>query len=98
MKTSIKINGNIVALSYDGQDWDGNTTRITRKFMVPAGGGYIREWDADRKEWRQVCDGLSSRGNTLHTNNGDIDNLLAIIRREWQAGKRADKAAERASW
>ena len=98
MKTTIKIDGNIVALSYDEQDWNGNTTRITREFKVPAGGGYIREWDAERKDWWQVCDGLASLGNTLHTHNGDLDNLLAIIRREWQAGKRADKAAERTRW
>lgn len=98
MKTSIKIDGNIVALSYDGQDWDGNTTRITREFMVPAGGGYIREWDAKRKDWQQVCDGLSNRGNTLHTHNGSMANLLAIIRYEWRAARRQAKRESVASW
>lgn len=98
MKTTIKIENNIVSLEYDWCDWDMNTVRIRREFMVPAGGGYVREWDELRKNWRQVCDRLASRGNTLHTRNGELDNLLAIIRSEWRAARRAEKRASEANW
>lgn len=98
MKTSIKIENNIVALEYDSLDWDMETTRVRREFMVPSSGGYIREWDAIRKEWVQVCDNLSNRGNTLHTHNGSMANLLAIIRRERQAARRMEKRESVANW
>lgn len=98
MKTTIKIENNIVSLEYDWCDWDMNTVRIRREFMVPAGGGYVREWDASRKEWRQVCENLSTRGNTLHTHNGSMDHLIAIIRSEWQAARRMDKRESVANW
>ncbi|MFZ1538222.1 MAG: hypothetical protein WAT23_12655 [Chromatiaceae bacterium] len=98
MKTTIKIENNIVVLCHDAQDWDMETTRVRREFMVPAGGGYIREWNDHRKEWVQVCDGLANRGNTLHTHNGSMANLLAIIRHEWQSARRLAKRESIANW
>ena len=98
MKTTIKIENNIVALEYDSWDWDMSAGRNRREFMVPAGGGYIREWDDHRKEWVQVCDGLANRGNTLHTHNGSMANLLAIIRSEWRAARRQAKRESVANW
>ena len=59
--------------------------------MVPAGGGYVREWDTNRKEWTQICEGLATRGNTLYIRNGGMDNLLAVIRHEWKSARRAEK-------
>jgi hypothetical protein len=98
VKITIKIEGNTVVLSYDGQDWLGNDTRITREFMIPAGGAYVREWHPDRKEWRQVCEGLATRGNALHSHTGDLNHLLAIIRREWRRCQPVDKAAGAPPW
>jgi hypothetical protein len=92
MKTTIKLNNSLVELSYDSEDYEGEPTRVTRQFSVPASGGYVREWLPTRKEWVQVCDRLSTRGNTLHTHNGDPAALLALIRSEWQAKRRHDKA------
>jgi len=40
----------------------------------------------------QVCERLSSRGSTLHCSN--IDNLPALIRREYRAMVRANNRAE----
>lgn len=86
-----------VTLAYDGTNQDvssadfGEPCRIERQFMVPAHGGYIREWDTDSKEWRQVCDRLYRHGNCLHAR--DDDDLLRIIRREYHAMRRAEQRA-----
>lgn len=98
MKTVIKIENNIVSLEYDSWDWDMSAGRNRREFMVPSAGGYVREWDNSRQEWVQVCENLSSRGNTLHTHNGSMANLLAIIRHEWQAARRLAKRESVANW
>lgn len=61
--------------------------RRHREFMVPASGGYVREWV--RGDWKQVCDGLSDRGATIYLNAGG--DLLAVIRSEYRAMRRAEK-------
>lgn len=88
MKTKIrrsKVQESIIVTEYD----DCITgERRRREFMVPANGGYIREWV--RGDWKQVCDGLSDRGATLYLGAGG--NLLAVIRREYRAMRRAEKS------
>jgi hypothetical protein len=61
--------------------------RVTREFVVRSDGheGYVREGD------RQVCDRLSSTGNTLMCT---CDQLLNTIRREYRAMRRAELAIE----
>lgn len=87
MKTKIsysEIQKSIVIAEYD----DCITgERRRREFMVPANGGYVREWV--RGDWKQVCDGLSDRGDTLRL--GECGDLLALIRREYRAMRRAEK-------
>lgn len=62
-------------------------SRRRREFMAPPGGGYVREWSGG--SWKQVCYGLSGRGATLRL--GSDEDLLAIIRREYRAMRRAEK-------
>jgi hypothetical protein len=71
--------------------------RIERRFWAPPSGGYVREVTAQRPGTlgQQVCGGLSHRGNTLSVNSPD--QLMALIRREWQAARR-DEARERARY
>lgn len=71
--------------------------RIERRFWAPRSGGNVREVTDDRPGTlgQQVCAGLASRGGTLSVRSPD--DLLALIRREWQAAKRAE-ARERASY
>ena len=92
MKTSITLNNGVVEIICDSTDYEGRPTRLTRFFSVHADGGYVREWIQERKEWAQVCDRLTTRGNTLYMPDGDQKELLALIRREWRAKTRYDKA------
>ena len=59
---------------------------MTRVFWIPACGGYVREGEHHTADDRQVCNGLERKGNTLRADNGD--ELLSIIRREWQVYRR----------
>lgn len=52
-------------------------------FWIPTNGGYVRKGERHTPDDRQVCVGLSSRGNTLTASDGD--DLLRTIRREWRA-------------
>ena len=63
--------------------------RRERVFMVPSCGGYVVEWIKD--SWKQVCEGLSSRGTTLFIQ--DRENLLKAIRREYRVMRRIEKRA-----
>lgn len=56
---------------------------ISRVFWTPTSGGYIREGANHTADDKQVCAALGGRGNTLTA--GNIDDLLATIRREWHA-------------
>jgi hypothetical protein len=75
-----------VTLSYD-REYCGDTERVTREFMCPATGGYVRE--LVNGEWRQVCYGLSMMGSTLSASSGS--DLLGIIRNEYRAMRRNEK-------
>lgn len=77
-----------VTLSYDCEDWDGETIRITREFTCPPDGGYVREYR--NGDWKQVCDRLSHMGNTLSVSSRA--NLLDLIRREYRAMRRDEKS------
>lgn len=58
----------------------------TRVFWIPRGGGYVREGEHHTADDRQVCNGLERKGNTLRADDGD--ELLSIIRSEWQVCRR----------
>lgn len=52
-------------------------------FWVPTFGGYVRKGERHTADDKQVCVGLSTRGNTLTAEDGD--DLLRVIRTEWAA-------------
>ena len=79
-----------VTIAYDDTDWKGNT-RVSRTFMCPPDGGYVREHQRDG-DWRQVCDKLYGQGSTLMAPSRDA--LPEVIRREYRAMRRADKAED----
>ena len=74
-----------VSLSYDDEM---TGERVTREFWIPRNDGtkYVREGDT------QVCEGLSSRGNTLSVR--EASELLPLIRAEWKAAKAAERRAK----
>ena len=78
MKTQFQTlpNGNVV-LSFDHPIYG---DRVTREFMCPVNGGYVKYWDG--KDWKQICDGLMSSGNTLRSPSRD--QLPALLRREYR--------------
>jgi hypothetical protein len=63
--------------------------RIERRFWAPPGGGYVREVTAQRPGalGAQVTTGLGRMGGTLMVLTPD--ELLPLIRRHWQIGRRA---------
>ena len=75
-----------VTLSYDIEDYDG-VRRVERIFICPADGGYVREHR--HGGWKQVCDHLSYMGSTLFCPRRD--DLPAMIHREYQTMRRAEK-------
>lgn len=82
MKTKINLTeGWTVLVEYDSPFMG---DRITREFMAPAAGGYVREWVSG--DWKQVCDLLSSRGPTLYLQKGA--SLIGMIRHEYRAMRR----------
>jgi len=76
---------NTVMVEYDDAI---NGERRIREFMAPSAGGYVHEWLAG--EWKQVCDGLAFRGSTLFLHKNC--SLLEMIRREYRAMRRNEKA------
>ena len=83
-----------VSVEFDAEspDFDNyETIRKTRTFSCPRDGGYVIE-NIGRGNTVQVCERLSIRGSTLHCSN--IDNLPALIRREYRAMVRANNKAE----
>jgi len=85
MRTTITLCGNTVTLTYVDSNTD---EQVTREFFVPNGGGYVREHDAAGR-YPQVCELLSSRGNTLQA--GSPQALLELVRREWRRGREAGR-------
>jgi hypothetical protein len=86
-RAQIRQDGSEVVLQYtDPMTGDD----IVRRFWAPAGGGYVREVTAHRPGTlgHQVCSGLSHRGGTLSV--GSPDDLITLIRREWQRARRAE--------
>ena len=83
-----------VSVEFDAEspDFDNyETIRKTRTFSCPRDGGYVIE-HIGRGNTAQVCERLASRGSTLHCSS--IDNLPALIRREYRAMVRANNKAE----
>lgn len=82
MKTKINLTeGGTVLVEYDSPFMG---DRVTREFMAPAAGGYVREWVSG--DWKQVCDGLSDSGSTLYLVDGG--SLIEMIRKEYRAMRR----------
>jgi hypothetical protein len=86
MKTKFILLNGAVSISYDDQG-----VRVNREFICPIEGGYVRERVGNDfgNGYRQVCRKLSTRGDTLMSTR---DSLLADIRREYRAMKRAEKS------
>jgi hypothetical protein len=64
--------------------------RVTREFICPIDGGYVREVGTGfGNGYTQVCRKLSTRGDTLMSTRAS---LLADIRREYKAMRREYKA------
>lgn len=80
-----------VTLSYD-EEWCGETRRVTRTFVCREEGGYVWERD-DAGNRRQPCERLASTGSTLHCSGRD--RLPEVIRREYRAMRRAERAEAR---
>lgn len=76
-----------VTLSYDFEDCNG-VTRVERTFSCPPEGGYVIE-KYPSGDWKQVCDRLSNMGSTCSCSSRD--KLPDMIRREYQAMRRAEK-------
>ena len=74
---------------YVTAEYDNGDLRISRVFICPPDGGYVRE-QYGNGEWKQVCDGLSSRGSTLHCSSRA--KLLGMIRTEYRAMRRNQTA------
>lgn len=90
MKTTIKTNSNgSVTIAFDTVGHDGEDIRRERTFFCHTNGGYVRECD-EKGRYLQVCDGLSNRGSTLDCPS--VDKLPDMIRREYRAMRRAEKA------
>ena len=82
MKTKISLtDSQTVLVEYDSPFMG---ERISREFMAPAAGGYVREYE--HGEWKQVCDLLSSRGPTIYLQKGA--SLIERIRQEYRAMRR----------
>ena len=79
-----------VTVAYDMEFWTGETVRVERVFTCPDDGGYVRE-KMSNGSWEQVCDKLASMGSTLSCSSRAA--LVELIRREYRAMRRAEKAA-----
>jgi len=78
MRTTITlVNGGVALIAENPFTGD----FMCEAYSIPRNGGYVRDADGN-----QVCAGLASRGNALTADTGE--ELLAIIRREWQAMRR----------
>ena len=92
MKTKITTDdqGRVTVEYDDDFHWTGETVRRTRVFTCPQEGGYVRE-KMSNGNWEQVCDKLASMGSTLSCSSRDV--LVDLVRREYRAMRRAEKAA-----
>lgn len=76
-----------VTLEYDENSYWGDGDRVSRVFMCPPDGGYVREM-SDKGEWVQVCERLASLGSTLSCSSCNA--LPDTIRREYRAMRKAE--------
>jgi len=86
MRTKFTQTTNGVTLNYTGENGD----NVERCFFVSGNnphGSYVREW-TERGEARLVCERLSQLGATLISTH---DGLMTLIKREWNAARRADR-------
>jgi hypothetical protein len=83
MRARIAKDDNAVTLTYD-HPVDA-TFRINRRFT--AARGEVLE-DRGSRGWEKICFGLSSGGDVLTCR--DSSQLLAVIRREYRAMRRAE--------
>jgi len=82
-----------VVLSYDAEDF-GGVRRVQRTFACPVIGGRVSEYI--NGDWKQVCERLSNTGQALHV--GSREKLIDLIRREYQAMRRAEKREAKSNW
>ena len=78
-KITAESNGS-VTLEHD--DFYGE--RQSTNYFVPSNGGYVRAHCANGNHY-QICEKLSTRGNTLFSTR---ENLPELIRAEWRKCKR----------
>ena len=79
-----------VTVAYDMESWTGETVRVERVFTCPDDGGYVRE-KMSNGGWEQVCERLAGWGSTLSCSSRG--RLLDLVRAEYRAMRRAEKAA-----
>lgn len=87
-KTTIKLTADNEATltAVDPLGWDDEP--VTWVFWIPINGGYVRLGANHMGDDPQVCRALKRTGETLTARDGAA--LLATIRREWQARRRAE--------
>ena len=84
----IRQDANEVVLQYNDEC---TGERASRRFWVAENGGYIYEITGAHRT--QVCGCLSTRGYTLEAK--DAADLLRVIRAEWRAAQREEKAYQK---
>ena len=77
-----------VLLAYDHKCYDGSVQRKERVFFCPKIGGLVREDDVLSGGMKQVYAGLANSGIALRCGERET-HLLALIRREYRAWRRA---------
>lgn len=85
--------GNVL-LAYDDVGYNGTTQRVIRWFTCPAPGGRVMERLFGEWGWQYPCVKLLSHGAPLICDSRR-GYLLACIRREYQALRRAEKREAR---
>jgi hypothetical protein len=87
----IRQDANEVVLQYNDEC---TGERAERRFWVAENGGYVYEISSSAGAHRtQVCGCLSTRGYTLEAK--DAADLLRVIRAEWRAAQREEKAYQK---
>jgi len=87
----IRQDANEVVLQYNDEL---TGERASRRFWVAENGGYVYEISSSAGAHRtQVCGCLSTRGYTLEAK--DAADLLRVIRAEWRAAQREEKAYQK---
>lgn len=87
-KFSVDESGRVTIEYDDAFHWSGETERVTRTFICPHNGGYVRE-KMSNGNWEQVCESLAGTGNTLSC--ASRAQLIELIRAEYRAMRREEK-------